>query len=518
MSEKQSMDQDQEFILKYVKDSLNNFLVYELISYVNSVLKSSEIALKERSDLATSIERLYEKVRDEEETEIKDLKSLLNDSLMLYDQKQNDLELDLEEQKKLKESLGEKNPYDIDKMINNLEIDLHEVSKDKETARRRLEQLNQDVTIKYLIAPVKTDEYTALRLVLPISSSRQLPVNTLVDYIHAIVNTEVSTTFQEEAFGNASIEFVRHCSAMSVNRNQFHAIDVICDEMDLGVYYEMSNHLSEFMQTLLHNTKDYFKEKDVEIERNQINEANLRIKPLIFPVNTSEYVNLYTKKIINQIESLWGEYKKFILDNFGDCLKKKSLENFEETPLNQNIFTKLSPYKKMLDNIIEQEKTPFLEGFYQSILKEKYKKPTLHENHQVEILEPEYPKWMEKTEAINTFFVGLMKKYAVETFEHALGAKALRTKYESGKMMVNVGDLMNLNQKVIMQGNYVRGVYDEPVQAAFDFAAQHNLDKAKLNRLIREGRIPLKAHIPKSLYVLRLEDTEKILEIYQGSN
>ena len=519
MSAKQAIEDSGNFAYKYIKDRLTNILTQELIAYMSNTLTSSEFVLKDRSSTISSIKRdIFHASTSESRPENISLAELLEQYIESAQNQRIELESGLEDIKKRKEELVQKKiAYDSDdKKVEKITVEIYDLERQVERAQRIIPTLEEKKEVQYLIAPVKTGEYTALRIVLPVDAKEQIPDDSLIDYIYTAINAETTTSFQEEAFGDISLEYAIQLATTTLNGNSFHAIDIIYDFDDSSVD-DILSHLSDFVSGLMNNPVEYFRAKGIEKEEDEIAQANITLKPLIFPFRYPLFIKGYMDGIKKEIRKTSDDFKKFIIDNFGSTLPAKVVDKIIGAPIESKLFADLAPYAKSLDDLCEKHRIPFLEKFYKDVLKTEFKPSHYMEDEKEQEDSSGTPQWIEKEKALKAFFPTLRDDLAEKTYNNAVSVGALVTRKEGEKELVQLDSILNLHECIIKAGYRIQGIYDEPVIKSADLARQFNLDVKKLNRLMRDGIVPCK-EIRNTLYILRRTDTEQIIDIYHAND
>ncbi|MFC1752445.1 hypothetical protein ACFL96_03525 [Thermoproteota archaeon] len=509
MKENGKMD-TASFGYEFIQHSLTEALTEELFSYVTSKLTSSSLVLEERSRLISSMKRESAKTKTPDWIDENDLSLTERLDIHLNDlQDRIDLITSQVEPEKAPDDRKDSEIYTLSKQINYLE--------QKKTA------LKEQKEVFYLIAPINTTHHKGIRVVMPIDAKSEIPAESLLDYIYTAFNAELAIPFQQSAFGEVYLDDIVQVSTSTLKEKKFHAVDIIYD-FEIEELDNILATVAQFTTQLFTSPKAHFEERGMELDDTEMEEANVVLKPLIFPFNYPAYVKEYLDTYVaDDLSQFADEFKKFLLTEFKGYFDEHTKERLNNEPLSAKIF-ELDPYLDSLESLTEKHKEKLLQMFYKDVLQTEFHQPEYTGNGNGHTTHPtESVKWIKKADAVKAFFVAAKQANAETTYDNAVEVGLLNTKQEDGEEYVMLDDLLILHEHVITQGRSVMGVYDEPVITTPQFAKQHGLDNKILNQMIIDDTIPHKDIKRRKdgtpmLYILRKSDTEEVIRIYYEHN
>ncbi|MBW3015611.1 hypothetical protein KY330_04255 [Candidatus Woesearchaeota archaeon] len=395
--------------------------------------------------------------------------------------------------------------------------------------REHLPNLKEEKELYILVAPVSREDYKAIRVVMPINASENIPEGSLIDYVYTTLNTELCINYRLKLFEDCSLEGVVH-NKTSISGTEYYAIDIKFDIED-NEFMHYLNHVSEFISKVLNNRIKYLHDQNVEIKEEEIAQANIRFKPVVFPVNYEEFVDGYYHKHINgELEKTCDQFKDFIIDivysKLSDKLKvsvgEEILEILTNPTTTSMMFIDNVVYQNYLFSLVEKYKQPLTESMHQELLGTKY----IHSDN-LETKLAESPRWVSKEQAIERFFFGFQKPK--KQYDAAKQANAFSVKIEGGKEYVNYAECLELHNKVVQYGNNI-GWFGAPAILASEFNRKMGWDKSdpkntRLNKILRSKEFKEKySHLilGKLISVIVLsdsKDTEKVIKnLYRCKN
>ncbi|MBW2963828.1 hypothetical protein KY363_00055 [Candidatus Woesearchaeota archaeon] len=365
-----------------------------------------------------------------------------------------------------------------------------------EEATRQIDA-NPQRNFYYVIAPVKTTDYTGVRIVMPVRSDCAINSLSLSDFVYTVLCTESTLHFQQEVFGDANLEFSRYLSARTGRGSSFHAIDILVDDS--------SQNLASYMSTLASMTAEALSTERCGKE-SETSAAGLTPKPIVFPLNLDETVREY------MVKSMFNDFEKLLRDFFAAVLKITGSESNEAISVDriaETVIT-LEPYRAEVANICQRHR--------RSLLNYICNGPLGLEVICNEESVRDATQWIPVQRAKESFFIASPPN-ADKTFQAILDHHVVTTKVIDGVEHVSLEDMLGVHKYVACRGRSVIGVYDEPVVVSRTLADSMGWDPKKLNELIKSGVIPSKEIISKDdgtpqLYIIRESDIETVKRIF----